>query len=208
MDRNHVSPRRPPSREGDIATRPTASKQSSLATQPASESLKFSRRILDHVADAGPSQADKEKSCDTRRRPDEEDRQKLIVMSPQLIGKTVTPFLKDHIPGLYAPLAKSVAADAASQTPGANSRYCYRHRPDSKCRRAADESKMAMIQSELDLMTPAEQQAITHVRIFPDGFRTTPPTRGSLEFVLTVGRSGACSLRRPPNIAISCCRGL
>jgi F-box/WD-40 domain protein MET30 len=28
-----------------------------------------------------------------------------------------------------------------------NSKFCYRHRPDSKCRRAADESKMGFIQS-------------------------------------------------------------
>ena len=100
-----------------------------------------------------------------------------MALSPQLIGRTVTPFLKDHIPGIYAPLVRRRADgddddyddgdggdDAAEpRRRDANTKYCYRHRPDSKCRRAADEDKMALIQSELDQLTPADQQAITHV---------------------------------------------
>ncbi len=110
------------------------------------------------------SRVDKEKNC-LRGRPEEEDSATVLKMSPQLIGKTVTPFLKDHIPGLYAPVAKPevVATASADRNGDLNSRYCYRHRPDSKCRKAADESKMALIQSELELLTPADQQAITHV---------------------------------------------
>ncbi|KAL1839400.1 hypothetical protein VTJ49DRAFT_1531 [Mycothermus thermophilus] len=83
-------------------------------------------------------------------------------MSSSLIGKTVTPFLKEHIPSLYAPVGKSNNEQFARQK-NPNTKYCYRHRPDSKCRRAADEAKMVMIQRELDKLPPADQQAITHV---------------------------------------------
>ncbi|KAK4178156.1 putative sulfur controller 2 [Triangularia setosa] len=83
-------------------------------------------------------------------------------MSSLLIGKTVTPFLREHIPSLYAPIGKPNNEETA-RAKDPNTRYCYRHRPDSKCRRAADEAKMIMIQNELDKLTPADQQAITHV---------------------------------------------
>ncbi|KAM7183934.1 hypothetical protein V8F33_013284 [Rhypophila sp. PSN 637] len=83
-------------------------------------------------------------------------------MSSSLIGKTVTPFLKEHIPSIYAPIGKLQNEEAAREKEP-NTRYCYRHRPDSKCRRAADEAKMIMIQSELDKLSQADQQAITHV---------------------------------------------
>ncbi|CAK7243265.1 MAG: hypothetical protein STHCBS139747_004782 [Sporothrix thermara] len=85
-------------------------------------------------------------------------------MSPKLLGKTVTPFLKDHIPGLYSPMTKrGTIKDMEGRNKDPNSRYCYRHRPDSKCRRAADESKMVKIQQELENLKPDDQQAITHV---------------------------------------------
>ena len=75
-------------------------------------------------------------------------------MPSELVGKTVSPFLKEHIPGLYAPVGKDVAkdgylgsSDGASKAKDSNTRFCYRHQPDSKCRRAADETKMGFIQS-------------------------------------------------------------
>lgn len=71
-------------------------------------------------------------------------------MSTTLVSHTVTPFLKDHIPRVYAPLAKSNPETSGIKTQNkdaVNSRFCYRHRPDSKCRRAADESKMVSIQN-------------------------------------------------------------
>ncbi|KAK3934324.1 quinon protein alcohol dehydrogenase-like superfamily [Diplogelasinospora grovesii] len=83
-------------------------------------------------------------------------------MSSSLIQKTVTPFLKEHIPSIYAPIGKPQNEETARDK-NPNTRYCYRHRPDSKCHRAADEAKMVMIQSELDKLSPADQQAITHV---------------------------------------------
>lgn len=95
----------------------------------------------------------------------EEDRSRLanmVTMSPALIRQTVMPFLKEHIPELYAPIGKADNQET-SRRKDPNSKYCYRHRPDSKCRKAADEKKMATIQSDLDRLPPADQQAITHV---------------------------------------------
>ncbi|CAK7271340.1 hypothetical protein SEPCBS119000_004550 [Sporothrix epigloea] len=85
-------------------------------------------------------------------------------MSTQLLGKTVTPFLKSHIPDLYSPVTKrGTIKEMEGRNKDPSSRYCYRHRPDSKCRRAADESKMVKIQQELEKLQPDDQQAITHV---------------------------------------------
>ncbi|KOS19174.1 putative E3 ubiquitin ligase complex SCF subunit scon-2 [Escovopsis weberi] len=91
-------------------------------------------------------------------------------MPPDLVGKTLSPFLKEHIPDLYAPIGKnnhkktaSASSTAVSVPSDSHSKYCYRHRPDSKCRRAADEKKMGIIQRDLDSLSTADQQAITHV---------------------------------------------
>lgn len=91
----------------------------------------------------------KEQNCDRRRPQDgHEDKSRLTNMSPSLVGQTVTPFLKEHVPNLYAPVSKIESSHTQeSSTHSYNSKYCYRHHPDSKCRKAADENKMAMIQS-------------------------------------------------------------
>ncbi|KAF7556862.1 hypothetical protein G7Z17_g1119 [Cylindrodendrum hubeiense] len=111
-------------------------------------------------------------NCD-RTRTDEEINPRLVKMSSALVSKTVSPFLKEHIPGLYAPIGKNrqlvgvkginpnSAPTVRKRDP--NSKFCYRHRPDSKCRRAADETKMGFIQSELNSLSTADQEAITHV---------------------------------------------
>jgi F-box/WD-40 domain protein MET30 len=94
-------------------------------------------------------------NCD-RHRSDQEINPRLVKMPSELVGKTVSPFLKEHIPGLYAPFGKAMTAmplspnsndTTAIRKKDPNSKFCYRHRPDSKCRRAADESKMGFIQS-------------------------------------------------------------
>ncbi|KAI1052527.1 hypothetical protein LB507_007680 [Fusarium sp. FIESC RH6] len=109
-------------------------------------------------------------NCD-RHRSEQEINPRLVKMPSELVGKTVSPFLKEHIPGLYAPFGKAKAAMPLSPPStlttipkkDPNSKFCYRHRPDSKCRRAADESKMGFIQSELNSLSSADQEAITHV---------------------------------------------
>jgi F-box/WD-40 domain protein MET30 len=82
--------------------------------------------------------------CD-RRRPEEGEHKRMANMSPLLVSQTVTPYLREHIPNLYAPISKP-DNEEASKSKDSNSKFCYRHRPDSKCRKAADESKMGMIQ--------------------------------------------------------------
>ncbi|KAI1464523.1 sulfur controller 2 [Daldinia caldariorum] len=83
-------------------------------------------------------------------------------VSRQVIGQTVAPFLREHIQGLYAPVGKPDPLSMRN-VENPNSKCCYRHRPDSKCRRAADESKMALIQSELESLPAGDRQAITNV---------------------------------------------
>ncbi|KAF9875247.1 sulfur metabolite repression control protein [Colletotrichum karsti] len=115
--------------------------------------------------DVTANQAPSRDNCD-RRRPDEGDASRFPANMPtQLVGQTVTPFLREHIPGIYAPIGKPDQAENnnLSQQRDPNSKFCYRHRPDAKCRRAADETKMVLIQSELDKLPSADQQAITHV---------------------------------------------
>lgn len=61
-----------------------------------------------------------------------------------LANESVAPFLARHIPEQYAPLGSRDNELAESNK--ANSKYCYRHRPDLKCRRQADEPSMDKLQ--------------------------------------------------------------
>ena len=68
-----------------------------------------------------------------------------ISSTSKLAGQTVAPFLAQHIPEQYAPVGTSATkVDVPQKT--MNSRYCYRHRPDLKCRRKADEPSMDQMQ--------------------------------------------------------------
>jgi F-box/WD-40 domain protein MET30 len=62
----------------------------------------------------------------------------------KLAGKNVAPFLAKHIPEQYAPLGSQTGQ--LVEISSANSKYCYRHRPDLKCRRQADEPTMDKLQ--------------------------------------------------------------
>ncbi|KAI1172152.1 quinon protein alcohol dehydrogenase-like superfamily [Nemania sp. FL0916] len=102
-------------------------------------------------------------NCD-RRRPGEDDVSRLPNISQQSMSQSVTPFLREHIPSLYAPIGKPDLPSMVNlKNKDPNSKYCYRHRPDSKCRRAADESKMAVIQRDLETLPAGDRQAITNV---------------------------------------------
>ena len=63
----------------------------------------------------------------------------------RLAGQNVAPFLAKHIPEQYAPLGVSSQPSTAAQK-DPNTKFCYRHRPDSKCRRTADEPTMENLQ--------------------------------------------------------------
>lgn len=67
-----------------------------------------------------------------------------ISSTSKLAGQTVAPFLAKHIPEQYAPPGHPQSSSISRKDP--NTKYCYRHRPDSKCRRTADEPTMENLQ--------------------------------------------------------------
>ncbi|KAK9463489.1 quinon protein alcohol dehydrogenase-like superfamily [Lipomyces oligophaga] len=70
----------------------------------------------------------------------------------QQSGSVVAPYLTRHIPArLYPESYKESRA------------FCYRHHPDFKCKRQADETNMEDLQTELDSLPKQDQQAISHV---------------------------------------------
>ncbi|KAL9004335.1 MAG: hypothetical protein Q9188_002848 [Gyalolechia gomerana] len=82
--------------------------------------------------------------------------------NPRFAGQTVAPFLAEHIPDQYNPLGVSpTSVESTRRNP--NSKYCYRHRPDLKCRRQANEPSMDQLHHELEDLSESDQQAITHV---------------------------------------------
>lgn len=68
--------------------------------------------------------------------------------TPSAFGKqaaqSITPFLTKHIPSQYAPLGAPGQSDSSNEN--SNTKYCYRHRPDQKCRRQANEPSMDQLQ--------------------------------------------------------------
>lgn len=88
-----------------------------------------------------------------------------ISSTSKLAGQTVAPFLAKHIPEQYAPLGTK-PRPSSSQTRDPNTKYCYRHRPDSKCRRTADEPSMENLQRVCCLPT-RESRLLTS-----DSYRT------------------------------------
>ncbi|KAK1815528.1 hypothetical protein LTR12_010079 [Friedmanniomyces endolithicus] len=80
--------------------------------------------------------------------------------------QTVAPFLTKHIPMQYNPQGGPPRGPQLQQPnePDQNStKFCYRHRPDVKCRRQANEPSMDQLQTGLASLTQADQQAISHV---------------------------------------------
>lgn len=62
----------------------------------------------------------------------------------KLAKQNVAPFLTKYHPRQYAPLR---SMDGTPEIPRpVNAGYCYRHQPDSKCRRQADEQSMRQLQ--------------------------------------------------------------
>ncbi|TQB70073.1 hypothetical protein MPDQ_000995 [Monascus purpureus] len=79
----------------------------------------------------------------------------------KISNDSIAPFLMRHIPGQYAPLGSQ--PDRPSHPSNANSKFCYRHRPDLKCRRQADEPSMEKLQEDLQTLPQGDQQGIAHV---------------------------------------------
>ncbi|GAB7359801.1 hypothetical protein MBLNU230_g6970t1 [Neophaeotheca triangularis] len=100
---------------------------------------------------------------------DSADQNISIPASSKHAEQTVAPFLAEHIPMQYNPgsnqmprqLQAGEQEDAQSQP--SNTKFCYRHRPDLKCRRQANEPSMEQLQNELGTLSQSDQQAISHV---------------------------------------------
>lgn len=82
--------------------------------------------------------------------------------------RTIAPFLHKHIPeqqqASYSLHEQRPVGggELASATPR-DTKFCYRHAPDSKCRRQADEPSMEQLQEDLTQLSQEDQQAISHV---------------------------------------------
>ena len=68
-----------------------------------------------------------------------------ISASSKQAEQTVAPFLAKHIPEQYAPVGGLDLGDNTKMK-DPNTKYCYRHRPDLKCRRQANEPSMDQLQ--------------------------------------------------------------
>ncbi|KAI5815844.1 sulfur metabolite repression control protein [Pyronema omphalodes] len=88
----------------------------------------------------------------------------LATETKESVKRDIAPFLTRHIPSQYAPQGTPEQREQqknAGQT--SNTSFCYRHRPDLKCRRPADEPTMEQLQSSMDSLPDADRQAVTHV---------------------------------------------
>lgn len=86
-----------------------------------------------------------------------------ISASSKQAGQTVAPFLAKHIPDQYAPGGGERGSLGNSMQKDPNTKFCYRHRPDLKCRRQVNEPSMDQLQHELEDLSQSDQQAIAHV---------------------------------------------
>ncbi|KAF7193539.1 putative E3 ubiquitin ligase complex SCF subunit sconB [Pseudocercospora fuligena] len=79
---------------------------------------------------------------------------------------SVAPFLSEHIPTQYNPIGQPRSHSLLAQNEEEkklSTKFCYRHRPDLKCRRQANEPSMEQLQDEMSGLSQSDQQAISHV---------------------------------------------
>ncbi|KIX96531.1 uncharacterized protein Z520_07797 [Fonsecaea multimorphosa CBS 102226] len=93
------------------------------------------------------------------------DKSITIASTAKHADQNVAPFLARHIPSQYAPLGKAgkPAAHHFDPMKDPNSKFCYRHRPDTLCRRQADEPSMDKLQKELDTLSQEDRQGIVQM---------------------------------------------
>ena len=76
----------------------------------------------------------------------QDDHEKIsISASSKQASQTVAPFLAKHIPEQYAP-GGGLDSSGNAKMKDPNTKYCYRHQPDLKCRRQANEPSMDQLQ--------------------------------------------------------------
>ncbi|KAK5709559.1 hypothetical protein LTS12_028070, partial [Elasticomyces elasticus] len=115
---------------------------------------------MDSESIFGPSNATKEE-IEAETFPQYQDEHSAMATPTALANENVAPFLAKHIPEQYG-LVSSRAGET-TESGKTNSKYCYRHRPDLKCRRQADEPSMDKLQRDLETLPRSDQQGITHV---------------------------------------------
>ncbi|KAF1943309.1 sulfur metabolite repression control protein-like protein SconB [Clathrospora elynae] len=97
-----------------------------------------------------------------RTRHSVEDAKEVQASKSKKMDMMITPYLAQHIPQQYNPLGAH--GDGHDERPTtANTKFCYRHRPDLLCRRQADEPSMEQLQDELGRESQADQQSIANV---------------------------------------------
>lgn len=110
--------------------------------------------------------------------------------------QSIAPFLAEHIPEQYAPWG--VHPKPSSRSNETNTKFCYRHRPDLKCRRQADEPSMDQLQN----VGIIQRQVVTTwlMRVDRNWLPYLNPTSKQSPM------SGRSSPPLPLNTAISCCK--
>ncbi|KAF2183533.1 sulfur metabolite repression control protein-like protein SconB [Zopfia rhizophila CBS 207.26] len=98
---------------------------------------------------------------DAEHAAEQKDDKTLSKNASKQLEKMITPYLAQHIPQQYNPLGGGPRPTNARSN--ANTKYCYRHRPDLLCRRQADEPSMEQLQEELGKESQADQQSIANV---------------------------------------------
>jgi hypothetical protein len=98
----------------------------------------------DAMADPDGGHAPNHDNCDGRH--DGDDPTISISSTSRMAGQTVAPFLAKHIPSQYAPLGGQKSTKSDQPQKDSNTKFCYRHRPDLKCRRTVDEPSMDNLQ--------------------------------------------------------------
>jgi len=92
------------------------------------------------------------------------DRNISIPTASKHADHAIAPFLAKHIPMQYNPIGHMQQSPQQSdESPSTSTKFCYRHRPDLKCRRQANEPSMEQLQNELGSLSQSDQQAISHV---------------------------------------------
>ncbi|EME84218.1 uncharacterized protein MYCFIDRAFT_202936 [Pseudocercospora fijiensis CIRAD86] len=101
-----------------------------------------------------------------RRERETDDQNISIQTSTKAAEMSVAPFLSEHIPTQYNPIGQPRPHSLLAQNEEEeklSTKFCYRHRPDLKCRRQANEPSMEQLQDELSGLSQSDQQAISHV---------------------------------------------
>lgn len=122
-------------------------------SRPKAESTNPTDRPVNESALAQRPQTEEERTAKAVQ--EDEWRETISVNATSKVGsQTVAPFLARHIPNQYAPMGGSSPSGAVKEK-NPNTKFCYRHRPDLKCRRQANEPSMAQLQSVSRPLLPA-----------------------------------------------------